>query len=158
MLGYKIYSNYIGLKKNFNLLYFKFLIKNSIFIIFFNYNKISNKDLYELKNEMLKKNIKSFIINTEYMKLLFNENLTFLNANTFCIFCNNIDNFIFISNLLNNINFLYLFNKSFINNKYNKIIFNNNFINFHFLIFKFLYNIILIILCYIINIIKIVKC
>src|SRR5215211_3916491 len=106
MLNYKvnkINNNYINLKKNFDLLYFKELINSSIFIIYFNCSKIYNKDLYNLKNEILKKNLKSYIINSMYIKDIFEKKFKFLNSMMFFIFCNSVSNFLFVSKLLNNI-------------------------------------------------------
>ena len=157
MLNYKvnkINNNYINLKKNFDLLYFKELINSSIFIIYFNCSKIYNKDLYNLKNEILKKNLKSYIINSMYIKDIFEKKFKFLNSMMFFIFCNSVSNFLFVSKLLNNINFFYLFNKCFSSLFNNNIILNNNLNIVHFIIFKLLFSILIIILFYIINFIK----
>jgi len=54
MLNYKINNGYSSLKKNFDLLYFKELVSTSSLVIYFNCNKVSNKYLYSLKNEILK--------------------------------------------------------------------------------------------------------
>ena len=154
MLNYKvnkINNNYTSLKNSFDLLYFKELINNSNFIIYLNCNKILNRNLYDLKNELLKKKLKSYIINSKYIKKLFEKKFTFLCSHVFFIFCNNISNFIFIINLLNNIKFFYLFNKCFSNNN---IIINNNLYFLHFIIFKLLFNLLIIVLYYIINFIK----
>src|SRR5437763_458248 len=80
MLNYKnnkINSNYIYLKKNFDLLYFKELINNSTFIIYFNCNKIFNKDLYNiyfinLLNNNIKLNYNLNFLHFIIFKLLFN--------------------------------------------------------------------------------------
>ena len=155
MLGYKINSNFINLKRKLNLIYFKSLIKDSNFIFFFNNEKISNKILYDLKNEMSKKAIKCFVINSKYMKDLFYTNFKIFSSNTCFIFINNISDYVYISNLLNNINYFYLYNKYFINRIFNNnIIIINNFNFLHFIIFKYIYNILVIILCYILILIK----
>jgi hypothetical protein len=157
MLNYKnnkINSNYIYLKKNFDLLYFKELINNSTFIIYFNCNKIFNKDLYNIKNEILKKKLKSYIINSIYIKKMFEKKFKFLNSYVFFIFCNNISNFIFLIKLLNNIKIFYLFNKCFGNLLNNNIKLNDDLNFLHFIIFKLLFNLLIVILFYVINFIK----
>jgi hypothetical protein len=147
----KINNNYCDLKDNFNLLYFKKLINNSIFIIYFNYDKVSNKFLYGFKNEMSKKNLKSFVINSKYIKIMFEGKFKYFSSNMVFIFCNNVLNFIFITKLLNNIKFFYLFNKCFSNNNFIMI---NNLHFFHFIVFKLLFNLLVALLYYIINFIK----
>jgi hypothetical protein len=157
MLNYKINkinNNYIHLKKNFDLLYFKELLNNSLFIIYFNYSKIYNKNLYSLKNEILKKNLKSYIINSKNVRNIFEKKFKFLNSTMLFIFCNSVSNFLFISELLNNINFFYLFNKCFSNIFNNNIKLNNSLNIIHFVIFKLLFNLLIIILFYVINFIK----
>ena len=157
MLNYKnnkINSNYIYLKKNFDLLYFKELINNSTFIIYFNCNKIFNKDLYNIINEILKKKLKSYIINSIYIKKMFEKKFKFLNSYVFFIFCNNISNFIFLIKLLNNIKIFYLFNKCFSNLLNNNIKLNDDLNFLHFIIFKLLFNLLIVILFYVINFIK----
>ena len=88
----KNYKNLFFLRNNFKLLYFKFLIENSTFIIFFNYNKISNLNLLNLKNEISKKNLKNIIINSKFIKSLFNKDFQFLNSNILFVFFNDIEN------------------------------------------------------------------
>src|ERR1700760_1553528 len=126
MSNYKSNNNYLNLKKNFDFLYLKELINNSAFIIYFNYNKISNKDSYNLKNELLKKNLKSFMVESIHINSIFNRNLKFLSSNTFFICCNNISNFLFIAKLLNNIKFFFLYNKYFSNALSSSLVLNSN--------------------------------
>src|SRR3954468_24795744 len=99
MLGYKINVNYIDLKKNFDIIYFKNLIKKANFIIFFNSYKLSNKDLYFVKNEILKKKLKSFIINSKYLKQLFDLNFKSFGSNMLFIFGNDIKDLEFLFDL-----------------------------------------------------------
>jgi hypothetical protein len=161
MLNYKtrdIINSSILLKKNFDLLYFKELINSSAFIIYFNCSKISNKSLYSLKNEMLKKNIKSFVISSIHIKEAFEKEFKFLGSNMFFIFCSDALNFLFVSKLLSGIKFFYSFNKRF------SSVFNHNMelsislVFFHFIIFKLLFNLLIVILFYIISFIKKLKC
>jgi hypothetical protein len=152
-------NNYLRLKKKFDFLYLKELINSSAFVIYFNCNKISNKALYNLKNEILKKNLKSFTINTKHIDGIFDGCLKFFSSNTFFICCNNVPNFLFTAQLLNNIKFFFFYNKCFnfnymLNSSSNSLILNNSLNNLHFIIFKLLFNIIIIILFYIINFIK----
>jgi len=154
MLNYKvnkINNNYVSIKNNFNLLYFKELTNNSTFIIYFNYNKILSNNLYNLKNEILKKNLKSFVINSKHIKSIFDKKFKYFSSNMLFIYCNNILDFIFITKLLNNIKFFYSFNKCFSNNS---IVINNNLYCLHFIVFKLLLNLLIVLLYYIINFIK----
>src|SRR3982750_1717720 len=145
MLGYKININYIGLKKNFDIIYFKNLIKKTNFILYFNSYKLSNKDLYFFKNEILKKNLKSFIINPKYLKQLFDLNFKIFSSNMFFIFCNDIKDLEYLFDLLKNVKFFYLSNKYFVNYLNNKNL-NNNFNYLNFILFKHIYSIYIIIL------------
>src|SRR5690242_12498584 len=108
-----LYKDYIYLKDYFNILYLNNLINNNIFFIFFSYNNILNKDLYNIKNEISKKNLKSLTINSKYMQKLFEQNFKFFNSNVIFIFFNNIADFAFLLQLLNNIKIFYSFNKNF---------------------------------------------
>lgn len=69
----KIDNYYISLNKNFNLLYFQELFNASGFVIYFNYNNLSNKNLYYLKNELLKKELKSYVANKDFIKKAFDK-------------------------------------------------------------------------------------
>src|SRR5580698_2538002 len=151
MLNYKVNNNHILLKKNFDLLYFKELINKSPLIIYFNCNKVSNKYLSNLKNEILKKNLKSCLIKSTHIKGIFENSFKFLNSSTFFIFCDNILNFLFIVDLLSNVKFFYFFNKCIGNIYCKDILLNNNIIFFHFIVFKLLFNLLVIILFYVIN-------
>jgi hypothetical protein len=153
-----MYKSYFILKKTFNLLYFKYLINSSNFIIFFNYNTLLNKDLYKIKHEIYKRDLKSLIINSQYIENLFEDKFKFFASNIFFVFCNNINDFSFLLNMLNNFKIFYLFNKKFCNklSKFDNILCDN--INLlHFIIFRLSYNILLLILCYIINFINNIK-
>jgi hypothetical protein len=80
---YKKYNqiNYNQINYNYNLLYLNKLFENSIFIIFFDLNKITNTILLNLKNEILKINAKSIILNKKYNKFLFSSYLKFITSN-----------------------------------------------------------------------------
>jgi len=160
MLNYKareVTNNSIFLKKNFDLLYFKELVSSSSFIIYFNYGKMLNKNLYSFKNEISKKNIKSFVINSIHIREAFEKEFKFLSSNMFFIFCNDVLSFLFVSKLLGSIQFFYLFNKRFSGAFNYSILLNTNLVFFHFIIFKFLFSILVIILFYILNFIKKIK-
>jgi hypothetical protein len=157
MLNYKINNGYSSLKKNFDLLYFKELVSTSSLVIYFNCNKVSNKYLYSLKNEILKKNLKSFLINSIYIKNMFENSFKFLNSNIFFIFCNNILNFSFIIDLLSNIKFFYFFDKCMGNVYCKGLSLSNNLIFFHFIVFKLLFSLLVIILFYVIDFIRHIK-
>jgi|ERR1700722_3227723 len=161
MSNYKTNKNSFNLKKNFNFLYFKELINQSAFIIYFNIgnNSVSSKNLYFLKNEIKKKNLKSFIIEKTHFKGLFDGKLKYFSSNTFFICCNNFSSFLFMARLLNNIKFFYLFNKNFSRMSFDNsldysVMLNNGLNNLHFVLFKPLFYLLLIILLHVINLIK----
>jgi hypothetical protein len=153
MLNYKtrdIINSSLLLKKNFDLLYFKELINSSAFIIYFNCSKISNKGLYSLKNEM--------VINSIHIKEAFEKEFKFLGSNMFFIFCSDVLNFLFVSKLLSGIKFFYSFNKRFSSVFNHSIELSASLVFFHFIIFKLLFNLLIVILFYIISFIKKLKC
>lgn len=151
----KIDNYYLNLNKSVNLLYFKELFNTSGFVIYFNYNKLSNKDLYYLKNEILKIGLKSYIVNSSFIKKAFDESFQYLNSNVFFIFCNKLLHFIFISKFLNNINFFCVFNKCI--SQSSKNIYNSSLSFIHFILFKLLFNILILLLFYVVNFIKSLK-
>jgi hypothetical protein len=154
MLNYKINNDYVLLKKNFDLLYFKELINTSYLVIYFNCDKVPNKRLYDLKNEILKKNLKSFFINSIHVRDLFENSFKFLNSNMLFIFFNNFLSFLFIVDLLSNIKFFYFFDKCMGNVYCKSLSLNNNLIFFHFIVFKLLCSLLVIILFYVIDFIR----
>jgi len=155
----KIDNYYINLNKSINLLYFKELFNTSGFVIYFSYNKLSNRDLYNLKNEILKIGLKSYVANSAFIKKAFDESFQYLNSNVFFIFCNKLLHFIFISKFLNNTNFFCVFNKciSQASNKSIFPLFNSNLNFIHFILFKLLFNILILLLFYVVSLIKSLK-
>lgn len=162
MYKFKTYNYYNNLILNYNLLYLDNLIKFNLFIIFFNYNKLTNYNLLCLKNEISKEDCVNLILNRKYINRIFSNYFNFLSSHMFCIFINNYIKFKKIINLLNNINFFYSYKKRF-SNIANKIVILNQ-INFyenlkylHYIIFKVIFNIIIILLYYILSILKYLK-
>lgn len=156
--------NYKKINYNYTLLKIKKLFFYNNFIIFFYIIDISYTKLYEIKNELLLIDITSLILNKKYVKNLFNfPDFKFLNSHIFCAFSNNINKFLNISNILNNIEFFYLFENSFSNltnnnflleNFNNHIIFN---INIQYLIKKIIFKIIFLLLFFTFALIKFIK-
>ena len=122
----KINLNVIDL--NYNKIKINYLFLNYNYIIFLN-----KKIFLKFKNFFLNLNIISINIKKSYINFLFEvPNFNFLKGeNVFCIFINNIEEFINTVKILNNIQFFYIYKKSFSNlinnfqileefNKYNK--------------------------------------
>lgn len=162
MYKFKTYNYYNNLILNYNLLYLDNLIKFNLFIIFFNYNKITNYNLLCLKNEIAKEDCISLTLNRKYINKIFSNYFKFLSSYIFCIFINNYNKFKKIINLLNNINFFYSYKKRFSNITYKINILNQincyeNFKYLHYIIFKIIFNIIIILLYFIGSIVKFIK-
>jgi len=148
---------------NYNLLQLNYLIENNNFIIFFNYNKLSNLMLLNLKNELLKENVRCLVVNSKYIKRLFLVNFFFLSSFIIMICINNLKQFLNIIKILSNIKFFYSFKNCFSNIINNNILFEQyKFIKFyyiyiHYIIFKLILNIIIILLYLLISVIKLIK-
>jgi hypothetical protein len=160
MYKFKTYNYYNNLILNYNLLYLDNLIKLNLFIIFFNYNKLTNYNLLILKNEIEKEDCISLTLNRNYINKMFSNYFTFLSSYIFCIFINNYIKFKKIINILNNINFFYSYKKRFSNivNKnlvLNQLNFNLQYL--HYITFKILFNILILLLYIIISILKFIK-
>jgi len=159
MYKFKSYNYYNNLILNYNLLYLDYLIKFNLFIIFLNYNKLSNTILLYLKNEIQKEDSVSLVLSSYSVNKIFFNYFTFLSSNTFCIFIKDNIKFLKIIKLLNNINFFYSYKKNFSNitnqnNLLEQINFFNNFKYLHYIIFKIIFNIILILLYLILSLIR----
>ena len=129
-------------------------IQDYSFILFININR--------LKNEVSKLNCKNLVINTIFIKKIFHyTNFKFLGANTFLIFLRDINDFIFFINLLEDTTlFYYSYNKILGNITQKNIIFKfyeqskNSIIFLHYIIFKILYKIVVLLLLLIISLVK----
>jgi hypothetical protein len=162
MYKFKSYNYYNNLMLNYNLLYLDYLIKFNFFIVFFNYNQLSNIFLLDLKNEIQKENCVSLMLTHRQTAKIFFNYFKFLSSSIFCIFINDNIKFIKIIKLLNNINFFFTYKKNFSNilNKNNILIqmnFYNNLKYLHFSLFKILFNIIIILLYFILGLLKYLK-
>lgn len=162
MYKFKTYNYYNNLILNYNLLYLDALIQFNLFIIFFNYNKLSNYNLLILKNEIEKEDCISLTLNRKYVNKMFFNYFSFLSSYIFCIFINNFIKFQKIIIILNDINFFYAYKKRFSNIVNKNIIlkqidFYVNLKYLHYIIFKIIYNIIIIILYFITCILKYIK-
>src|SRR3982751_5305607 len=137
-------------------------IQDYSFIIFINIYRLKNDNLIYLKNEVSKLNCKNLVINTIFIKKIFHyTNFKFFGTNTLLIFLKDINNFIFFINLLEDTTlFYYSYNKIFGNITQKNIIFKfyeqskNSIIFLHYIIFKILYKIVILLLLLIISLVK----
>jgi len=102
------------------------------------------------------------VIKAKYIKILFSNSFTFFKSSCMCIFINNIKQFLNIIKILKNLTFFYSFNKCFSNITNTVLLLNQHniyeyYIIFHYIIFKLINNIILIILIYISLFINLLK-
>lgn len=124
------------------------------FFIVLNICNMSNNDLLDLKNHLFKYGSQSMVIKAKYIKLLFSNYFAFFKSACMCIFITDMSQFLNILKILKNLQFFFSFNKCFSNITNSDILLylSNNYstyIVFHYLIFKLINNIILIILFYI---------
>jgi len=139
---------------NFTLLQIvKSITINKIFIVL-NICNMSNNDLLDLKNEIFKYGSNSMVIKAKYIKVLFSNYFSFFKSACMCIFINDMNQFLNIIKILKNSSFYFSFNKCFSNitNSETLLLQYNiyeSLILLHYIIFKLINNIILIILFYI---------
>jgi hypothetical protein len=155
----KLLNNSKVVYNNYNLLNIYNLFNYNYFIIFLDYKQLKNKDMYLLKNELYELNVNSKILLNKEKNKLFNSNFTFLGSNLFCIFIKDIKKFIEISKILifKKLIFFYSFKKkisNYINNNQLEILGGKVFITIHFLIFKLIKNIIILLLYFLLILIK----
>jgi hypothetical protein len=144
--------------------YNKFKFNN----MFLNFNfviYIKFKNIFKFKNILLNLNILSIYLKKSYIKSLFKmPNFNFLKSeNFFCIFINNLKEFLHIIKLLDNIQFYYSYKNSFSNiiinsqiiEEYNK--YNNNYIYIQFFLKLIKIKIIILFLFLLISVIKYIK-
>lgn len=144
--------NYI-INKNYKLLYLDYLININKFIIFINFEKL--KEIQAIFNE----NIKYFIVNSFYIKKLFMLNFLYLSSYFIFIFMNNIDTFINMVKVLDEKKFGFSY-KYCLSNFINRKTFINQLVNFnyiHFVIFKLVYNIIILLFLFLYSIVKFIN-
>jgi hypothetical protein len=124
------------------------------FFIVLNTCNMSNSDLLDLKNDLFKYSSKSMVIKAKYIKVLFSNYFAFIKSACMCIFINDMTQFLNIIKILKNASFYFSFNKCFSNitNSENLLLQHNiygSLISLHYIIFKLINNIILILLFYI---------
>jgi len=150
-------------KANYSLLYLNDLIENNNFIIFFNYSKLSNSMLLNLKNDLLKEDVRCLVVNSKYIKRLFVVNFFFLSSFIMLICVSNLKQFLNIIKILSNIKFFYSFKNCFSNIINNNILFEQNnsikfyYVYIHYIIFKLILNIIIILLYLLISMVKLIN-
>jgi hypothetical protein len=150
-----LFDNYTLLQVVINLTINKFLIVISL------HNK-SNTNILDFKNELFKYGSKSMVIKAKYIKTLFSNSFAFIKSACMCIYINDIIQFLNIIKILNNSSFIYSLNKCFSNitNSISLLDQHNiyeSYIIFHYIIFKLINNIILILLIYITLFINLLK-
>jgi hypothetical protein len=134
---------------------------NTFFIVLSLHN-ISNYDILDLKNELFKYGAKSMVIKAKYIKILFSNSFAFIKSSCMCIFINNMTQFLNIIKILKNLTYFYSYNKCFSNITNSSLLLDQHniyeyYIIFHYIIFKLINNIILIILIYISLFINLLK-
>ena len=131
----------------------KSFTENQFFIVL-NICNMSNNDLLNLKNDLFKYNSTSMFIKAKYIKILFSNYFAFLKSACICIFISDMTQFLNIIKILKNSSFYFSFKKclSNITNSESLLLQHNiygAFISLHYIIFKLINNIILILLFYI---------
>jgi len=152
-----ILNNYNKLYNNNNILKIYYYIKNYNFIIFLNNNQFNNKNLLNLKMELFKFNNKCFIINTKYVKNIFDyKSFGFLSTNIIVVIFKEFKDFLLMEKFFYDKKFYFSYKKNFgIMKKLNNIFnFENNSFLLGFIIFKFILYIIILLLYIIYIIIK----
>ena len=124
------------------------------FFIVINICNMSNNNLLDLKNDLFKYGSKSMVIKAKYINFLFSNYFTFFKSACMCIFITDINQFFNIIKILKNLQFFFSFNKCFSNiTNSDTLLYQSNiygaYIALHYIIFKLINNIILIILFYI---------
>ena len=115
---------------------------------------MSNNDLLDLKNELFKYGSKSMVIKGKYIKVLFSNYFTFFKSACMCIFVTDMTQFLNIIKALKSSAFIFSLNKCFSNiTNLDTLLYQQNiygsYISLHYMIFKLINNIILILLLYI---------
>ncbi len=126
---------------------------HKIFIVL-NICNMSNNDLLDLKNELFKYESKSMVIKAKYIKILFSNYFSFFKSACMCIFITDISQFLNVIKTLKNSSFFFSFNKCFSNiTNSDTLLYQQNtygtYISLHYMLFKLINNIILILLFYI---------
>src|SRR5947209_5021730 len=134
---------------------------NPIFIIL-NIHNMSNNDLLILKNELFKNNSKSMVIKSKYIRILFSSYFNFFKTACLCIYIPDMIQFLNNLKLLKNLSFFYSYNRSFSNIVNTEMLtFQYNiyscYIMFHYIIFKLINNIILILLINLLLLVNLLK-
>jgi hypothetical protein len=164
MYKFKAYNYYNKLNLSYNILYLNYLINKNDFIIFFNQSKLSNRTLFNFKNSITNEGCVSLVLNKVYITKIFSNSFKFLSSHICCIFIYDFTKFLNIIKLLNNFNilFFYSFKKRFSlllneHNVLNQLVKHKDFKVFHYILFKTIFNILILILYYIIIILKYIK-
>lgn len=166
MYKLKKYSYYKNILLNHDILYVNHLVCNNDFIIYINNFKSHNSlitvgPFVDLINNFNFDNI-SLVLTRKYINKIFNGYFKFLSSNIFCIFISDLYKFLNVIKILKEVPFFYSFKYNFSSLVNANIVLNQvekykNFQIFHYILFKLIFNIIILMLYYIILIIKYLK-
>lgn len=169
MYKLKKYSYYKNILLNYDILYINNLIYNNDFIIYINNLKLFNflmvSGSFGVFDDCINNygNI-SLVLTKKYINKIFNYYFKFLSSDIFCIFISDLNKFLNIIKIFKDMNifFFYSFKRNFSPLLNTNVILNQvekykNFQIFHYILFKIIFNIIILMLYYIILIIKYVK-
>lgn len=167
MYKLKKYSYYKNILLNYDILYINNLIYNNDFIIYINCLKLSNflmaSGSFGIFDDYINNydNI-SLVLTKKYINKIFNRHFKFLSSDIFCIFTSDLNKFLNIIKILKGVSFFYSFKRNFSPLLNSNIILNQvekykNFQLFHYILFKLIFNIIILMLYYIVLIIKYLK-
>jgi len=154
-------NNYNDLILNYDILRLNSIINQRKVLVLFNI-KQQNINLVNLKKSLFQQKCRSGIWRQRLVNKLFSSDLKFLSSSMFCIYIDDFNKLVKVIELLDNINFFFIYNNRF-SNIMNKNIFldiynRNNKLGFlHFNIFKLLFNIIIILIYFITIIVKYIK-
>lgn len=164
MYKLKKYSYYKNILLNYDILYINHLMCNNDFIIYIDNFKLYNSLItfgFSVDSINNFDNI-SLVLTKKYVNKIFNCHFKFLSSNVFCIFISDLHKFLNVIKILKDVSFFYSFkynfsslvNKNLVLNQVEKY---KNFQIFHYILFKLIFNIIILMLYYIILIIKYLK-
>jgi len=143
----------------YSLLHFLHGININSFLIILDTRNLSNNNILDLKTELLKYGSNSLVLKAQYIEILFSNHFEFMKASCLFIFANDIIQFKNVIKLFNNTLFFYSFNKCFSNiTNFHMVLYQQqlyeNYLIVHYIIFKLINNITLILLLYIMLFIK----
>lgn len=154
-------NNYNSLVLNYDILRLNNIINQRKVLVLFNI-KQHNISLINLKKSLFQQKCRSGIWRQRLVNKLFSNDFKFLNSSMFCIYIDDLNKLADVVELLDNINFFFIYNNRFSNimskNVFLDVLNKNKKLGFlHFNIFKLLFNIIIILIYFITIIVKYIK-